>query len=185
VQFEEPGAPILAPERSDVVAAFNNEVARLIDREIYEQVERLQRNIASSGGDPRFVNRLGVLYARYGRVDEAAEQFARVLARDPRDTAALVNLGNLSLLQGELDEAYGLYEQALQYGRDPRPALVGLARTSHALGDYRALSRWFDQLENDHPETAERFADLSPDAAGARASGAITSESLLWDEEEP
>jgi len=183
VGFEEPGAPIRAPEQSQVVAAFNAEVDRFIDREIFDLVAELERSIADSGGSPRFLNRLGVLYARYGRYDDARAQFQRILESDQRNTTAMVNLGNIHLLEGRADEAAVQFESALQRSRDPRAALVGLARSAWETGDFNAVRRWYGELKTNHPDTAAQFAYLDVDAEGSRAAGVVTSESLLWDEE--
>ena len=56
---------------------------------------------------------LAYAHAAAGRRDEAARQYAAVLAIDPRSTEAAVNLGAFLLGQGRAEEALALFERAL------------------------------------------------------------------------
>jgi len=74
--YEPVGLPGAGPEVSipsidKILNGYLQEVITFIDREIYPKVAKLQAEIKRSGGSPKDVNKLGVLYARYGLMERA------------------------------------------------------------------------------------------------------------------
>ena len=183
VGFSEEGVAIAQPDRELVVAAFDAEMERFIDREIFDRVTQLERRIADRGGSPRDHNRLGVLFARYGRVADARAQFEKVIEIDPNDASAMVNIGNLLLLEGRPEEAEQRFTVALELDPERAEAMLGLARSAWEIGDFSAVRRWYNEVSLRAPTIAERYQFLDLDAGGSPAAGQVTNESLLWDEE--
>ena len=131
------------PDRAAITAAYRAELNRFVDQEIAPRVSALQKEIAARKTDPKPLNALGILYARYGRVDQAAAQF-EAAGKLGDYLPALINLGNMKFLARD-------YKNALAFtsgrrARDPKnaTALLGLARTHAVLGNDRDARTAFE-----------------------------------------
>jgi tetratricopeptide (TPR) repeat protein len=171
------------PTATVVSSSYLEELVRFIDRELAPQVAKLKAEISRSGGSPAVINRLGVLYATYGRLELAEPEFARVVASQDY-VPALVNLGNIRYLRGQLTEARLLYERA--YRRDAaNPAvLLALARVHHEGGQYDAAREYYSRLRQRDSGLAERYAylDQRGQATARAADSAEQRTAVLWDE---
>ena len=168
----------------EVSRAYRSQMNRYIDLEILPQVAQLQDQITRSNNDPRYINRLGVLYARYDLRDRAQTQFELILAQDSRHVGALVNLGNLHFLAARFEQALLYYDRARAAGPDNEAALLGVARANHELENYGTASRAYEELQERNAALADRFAYLGfrgDDAARAAEMARVT-EVVVWEE---
>lgn len=175
-----------SPESAAVARIFTEELNAFVNRQIYSRERRLLARLEDRPGDRRLLNRLGVLYARYGRNEQAREQFQAIVREEPF-APAYVNLANLAFLDGDYREAGEYYSQALEEDPYSGPALVGRARVAHRLEDYQEAEERYQVLANLAPELAERFSYLNPGAGGdgARAGAeAQLSGEVVWEETE-
>jgi tetratricopeptide (TPR) repeat protein len=159
VGFFDASVAIAAPPSAErILASFGAELDRVSLAQVADRAVELNRQIAASEAPERLMNKLGILYARYGLAAQAREQFEGALER--ADYApALVNLGNLAYASGDAKEAASLLERAaLRLPQDPA-VLIGLAKAQRAAGDEIGLA-----------ETKSRLAALDP-AAAARFDG--------------
>ncbi len=180
-----PGSASLSmPGRLEVVNALQSELIRYIDREIYPQVSKLQGKIRENKNEPRYVNRLGVLYARYGLMDKAKIQFNKILkSRDY--VPSLLNMGNLSLLKKDIKGALAYYQRAAKKEPNNPKVLLSIARASHELENYGTVRDAYEKLKVVDPDLAERFAylDLRGEEASRAAEISKAKEVMVWDEE--
>ena len=182
VAFSAGSFQVGSPPEAAVRDAFAAEMERLVTREIRGREQTLLASLRQHE-DPLARNRLGVLYARYGREDKAREQFNQAVAR--RELApALINLGNLEYLKGRMGEAVGYYERAVKADSQSAPALIALARANHAQENYGAARRYHEQAAVIDRQMAERFGYLAlRGEEAARASDAARlSGTVLWGE---
>ena len=112
VAFNIPGTQVFVPAQNLVARTFEDQMKQFVEREISEREQKLQGDVAKAPGEPRLLNSLGVLYARYGILDKAEVQFTAALKRGEY-APALLNLGNLRSLKGNLDDALVFYRRAL------------------------------------------------------------------------
>ncbi len=175
---------ITLPDRDDIKEAFTAESERFIGREISPQLSRLQNDIASNQGDRRTVNKLGVLYARYGLDSKAMEQFKKVLSREEY-LPALLNTGNLYYLQESLNEARKYYLRAEALSPDNPKVLLAVARVDHELENYGTARAAYSKLKDINPDLASRFAylDLRGNEASRAADVSQVKGVVLWEEE--
>lgn len=186
VGFSGQAANIALPSERSVLEAFRREVKLFAERELTPQEADLRKRILAAQEDPRLINALGVLYARYGLPDKAEAEFRRATAK--REFApSLVNLGNLAYQAGDMAKARDWYARADR--TQPRSALslLGLARSSYELKDYAGASRHYAALRAVDAAFAKRYDYLeSPGAGGAgtaRASDAARRrEAVEWSE---
>ena len=172
------------PDTDEVMRAYRSQMNRYIDLEILPQVAQLQNRIAGSNSDPRYINRLGVLYARYGLTERALTQFELILEQDPHHTGALVNLGNLHFMESSFEQALDYYERAGSAAPDNAAALLGVARANHELENYGTVSRAYGRLKTLDAALADRFAYLDfrgEDAARAAEMTRVT-DIVIWEE---
>ncbi len=175
-----PGAAL--PDRNQTAAAFRREVALFVDREISPRIARLEETLRRTGGDPSTRNRLGILYAQYGRNDEAEAEFVKASAGE--FLPALINLGNLALLRGRPAPARDFFERAARKAPDDPRILLGLSLSNRDTGRQAESRVAYEKLARVDGPLAERHAYLG-DAAGAagRASDTGAGPALVWAEE--
>jgi tetratricopeptide (TPR) repeat protein len=96
-----------------------------------------RRVAPTSDDEARLWFRIGVEYARLGKLALALDAYSRYLASAEADTTALGNSAELLMALGRLDEAIALYREALaieERAVDRRAHLVGLASGYLGLG---------------------------------------------------
>jgi tetratricopeptide (TPR) repeat protein len=176
---------LLTPrDRERIIDEYLREVQLFIDREISPQVRRLEESIRESGANPRVRNRLGVLYAKYGRLNDAEREFQRAFEEHDY-MPSLINLGNIALLRKEWRAALERFQTARRRDPDNPAVLVNLSRAHHELEQYRQASRMYARVQQIDPELASRYSYLDDDTvAGARAVDLTTQrERIEWHEE--
>ena len=140
-------APSLAyPSARAVVASYKGELDRFVSDELVPQVARLQEEIKRSGATSKNLNRLGVLYARYGKYAEAEAEFQKVIKRDEY-VPTLVNLANIALINGEKKAAASWLDRALKKDPANKGALAGAVRVRSELGDQAAAQKHLASAE--------------------------------------
>jgi tetratricopeptide (TPR) repeat protein len=179
------GAALDLPSERTTATAYERELNRLIERELFPRVEQLKAEISRSGGDVRLINRLGVLYARYGRQADAQKEFQKILSRGDY-FPALVNMGNIHYLNKELEQAKDYYQRA--YRKDPEnpTILVSLAKVAHDLEEYGEAEEAYNKLRVVSPKLAQQFDYLAVQGTGTARAGDTDSKRgvVLWEEEE-
>lgn len=163
-------APSLAyPASRTVVASYRGELDRFVSDELVPQVARLQEEIKRSGATSRNLNRLGVLYARYGKYAEAEAEFQKAIKREEY-VPTLVNLANIALINGEKKTAASWLDRALKKDPKSKAALMVAIRVRSDLGDTKAVQRHLASLQAVDPAAAASLAALGTASTEGRAS---------------
>jgi tetratricopeptide (TPR) repeat protein len=148
------------PEDTLVAEIYDREMSRFVRREIDPMVAKLQKAIRDSNEHPRMVNRLGVLYARYGLYDDAEKTFSGIIQAEEYPPA-LINLGNLYTQTGELEKALGFFERAYEIDGGKSALLLRLAETCYRLGQTDKTAGYFRLLREQDPDLAAENAYLA------------------------
>lgn len=183
VGFSEVKEAILLPDSEKMLKDYQRELERFISGEVQPRAAKLREELKKSPASPKLLNTLGVLYARFGLLDEAAAEFQKIL-KGGEVASALINLGNVAYLKGDSKAALGYYTRALRKAPDSSAALLGVARTSYALEDYDSMNQAMAKLKASDPEAAAKFSYLGSGGGGtARASEAGLREVDEWTDE--
>ena len=190
-QFYEPvGLPgaetkIALPLPKDVVKAFRSELDLFISRELQPQVEKLKNDIERTKGASRYINRLGVLYARYGYVDKAGSEFTRAI-ENKEYFPSLINLGNLSFMAKEMEKALGYYKRGFNLKPDNPNIILSIARTYHAMENYNSTAEYYGKLKEKDPDLAARFSylDLQKEESARAANINETGKLVFWEDDD-
>lgn len=178
-----PGAAgeVVIPQIGQVLAAYRAEAARYVDNAIYPQAQKLQSDIQASGSISA-MNRLGVLYAKYGHLDRAEGEFKQALAQRPY-LPAILNLGNLYFIQDKWKQSMQYYQQALDIDPQNSHALLAIAKADQQLSNFDDLKQKYDQLKQLDPKLASEYAYLGEGAStGGRATDIATQRrTVLWE----
>lgn len=175
-------AAAVRPAEPPLLQAFENVVSRFVAREIGPRIGRLLSEMGPSGGTVRQQNAAGLMYARYGMLAEAQEQFMR--AASVGYVPALVNLGNIAFLRKSWDEAAGWFSRALESQPENKAALLGLARARYEMDQFSASDELFSRVLKLDPSLADRFAYLSSRMEGsASRAAAVDRTGVLWSQE--
>jgi tetratricopeptide (TPR) repeat protein len=175
-------APVL-PDQAQMVKDFRDDVARLVDREIFNKVAALQAAITKSQDSPKSINALGVLYARYDLTEKAEREFKKVTVKSEY-VPALVNLGNLAFLKGDMEGALTFFNRAYKKDSKYPGALLGIARASHEIENYATVKKSFGELRQVDPDLASRFAylELKGEEATRAADILQVRDFIIWQE---
>ena len=183
VGFSEGVVAVVMPDSENLVRVYSDELYRFINAEVEPKARDLREQIREDDDNLALINKLGVLYAKFGLLDKAALEFKRIV-RTGEYAAALVNLGNIYYLKDEMPTALDYYGRALEKAPQNSVALLGLAKASYETEDYASVDSALAQLEELDPAAADKFSYLSSGAdTGSRASSAATKEISAWDEE--
>jgi tetratricopeptide (TPR) repeat protein len=171
------------PDPEKIVQKYLEEMDRFVLREISSRVAELQSQIEKARDPRKPRNSLGVLYARYGKLDLARREFEKLAAQEEY-FPALMNLGNLLYLDGQKEKALEYYNRA--YTKDPENpgAILAVARASDDLGQFDRAKQLYAVLKEKDPALAQRFAYLgTPGTEGTRAADVSDERSaVVWDE---
>ena len=160
---------LILPDAREALEAYGREMDKFIATELEPQVGRLQDEMRRTQETPALLNKLALLYARYGRLAEAEEALLKIVAT--RDyLPAFVNLGNIAYLSREPGKAAGWFERALDI--DPRnaAALSGAARSWFDAGDPGRAMTYYERLKAVDPAAANRYSYIQTGGGTERAS---------------
>lgn len=179
------GANIVLPSSQNVIDSFLAELNRFISGEIQPQIERIQSEIERTDGSSRSINKLGVLYGRYGLYPQALGEFARVLESEEY-FPTLINMGNIYFLNKEWDDALECYRRGYALSPENPACLLSLARTNYALGNLDSTAELYNSLKERDPDLAERFAYLGGQEEGAARAADMggPGDTVIWEEGE-
>lgn len=186
VGFSGEAAAISLPSEKAILEAFRRELKAYVEREVAPQEADLKKRILAAQDDPRLINSLGVLYARYGLTDRAEAEFRRATAKREY-VPALVNLGNLAYRAGDMPKAAEWYARADRAQPKSALPLLGLARCAYELKDYPAASRHYAALKAADPAFAKQYDYLDSPGIGAAGSARASEtarrrEAVEWSE---
>ncbi len=150
-------------------------------RDAWQEFEPVGLPGGDSGGSPYRINKLGILYAKYGKIDDAAEQFQKAI--DEREyVPALINLGNVYYLQENWQKALIFYQRAAAEDPDNDQAILCTAKVYHEMENYQLAQKNYDELKKINPDLAGEFAYIDMGISdGTRAADVIRQrETILW-----
>jgi len=184
VGFISGGAGVVMPDRNMLLDRYQKELRSFVNRQIGPRENILKKKIAETNSI-RAHNSLGLLYARFGLLDKAAEQFRRVLTYSEY-VPAMINLANIHYIKTDMQKALEYYSDANRKSPRNRNVLLGLARTNYELERYEKADEALTLLETEAPKLAEQFAYLASSSTEVtnRASRAIIHEVTTWEEGE-
>jgi formylglycine-generating enzyme required for sulfatase activity/tetratricopeptide (TPR) repeat protein len=181
-----PGTPesIAIRESDKILDAYGMQVMLFIDRQISSAVQLLQSRIRESNDPARWLNQLGVTYARYGLYDQAQQEFQKAI-KDQDYVPALVNIGNISFVRGDMEQAQAYYQRAfIEKPEDPE-VLLAVARVNHELENYGIVRNIYQKLKSISVGLSAKYKylELRGDEATRAAEVAGVQDQVLWVEE--
>ena len=148
-----PGAAIKFTmlEEEKIARIYSHSIDEWISREINEQVEQYLAKIQDEGKvEDR--NALGVLYGRYGLFDKAESQLK--IARRQNYLPAIMNTANVYYSMKEFELAREWYRHYLKIDGDNALALLGVAKCSYELEDFKECDEAFSKVMETTPSLA-------------------------------
>jgi tetratricopeptide (TPR) repeat protein len=172
------------PDLKKLSTAFDGQLKAFIDREVGPQEAELKRRIAATKQSTALVNRLGLLYARYGKYDQAIAELEKITGRNPF-VPALVNLGNIYFLRSDYNRALNYYSLAARQKPADAAIQISLARVQFELERYDDARAAYRRAESEDPRLAARFSYIVSDTTGvARASAQDSKGAMIWNDTE-
>ncbi len=169
------------PAADAVQRTYEREFDRFLRRETEPRIAEIQREIQQGGASARSVNKLGVLYARYGILDSAEREFRRILARESY-LPAMINLANTLYLKRELTQALSIFSEAARRSPEHPAVLLGLARVNHEMENYNQVRQSYERLARVSPSLAEQHSYLAQQGDQAARAGERSRGETPWQE---
>jgi tetratricopeptide (TPR) repeat protein len=179
VGFADGPAAAAFPAHDALLSAFRAEIGAFARTAISGRVADLKKQIQGGQNVEKAANSLGVLYAKYGLMEDARAQFL-LAVQQTKYVPALVNLGNLEFLSGDMEKARSYYEQALAAAPADSGALVGYARSLQYGGDTEGFQNAVARLAAIYPSVAVQY--FPGGVTAQRASDLETREIKEWHE---
>jgi tetratricopeptide (TPR) repeat protein len=177
--FSSASIAIPMPAESRVSSAYSDRLSQFIERQITPQVNELKARITESGNNPRVVNRLGTVYARYGLLDRALVEFRKAAAKNY--APALINIANVMFVRKDYAGALAGYKRASRVDPTEPLATVGIARTEFEMGAYADAQSSYRQAVALAPEVAAPYSYIvSENHDVGRASSATSNNRVQW-----
>ncbi|MCF7915804.1 MAG: outer membrane beta-barrel protein [Spirochaetaceae bacterium] len=182
--FEPVGLPgtatITFPDTTVVESGYKETLLLFVDNQIENKSKLLQEKIRSSGGDYYFINKLGVLYAKYALYDQALQQFTRITEQNEY-LPALVNIGNIYFLTNETEKALDYYKRASRIHPRNTKILVSLLRVYAKRDNAEQARETYNQLAQVDPDLADDYRVFTERNASANRAGMDGSRhALAW-----
>jgi hypothetical protein len=173
------------PAGAALAAKYKDVTIRFLDGEMSQQLAELNKRVKDSNSDPKALNALGVLYAKYGRYAEAQVQFKKAAEKSNKYISPLLNLGMIDFIDGKNDSALDYYTRAKNIDPSSSLAWLGIARANHALENYGAVRTALTELKRVDMALATEYAylELTGDEAAKAAEASGAKESAEWAEQ--
>ncbi|HUW68747.1 MAG TPA: hypothetical protein VMX33_00810 [bacterium] len=178
VGFAEAGLGITLPPMDRLAAAYRAELDRFSRDQVAARIASLQQQLKTGKDIEKTANRLGILYAQFGLLAEARNQFNSAI-RKAEFAPALINLGNVEYLAGDMKKARDFYARALKAAPGDSLALIGLARAAQSTGDQTTFRDTVAKLQAANPVAASTYF---PSDTASRASDAENRTVDTWNE---
>ncbi|MGA2477199.1 MAG: hypothetical protein ABSG63_00430 [Spirochaetia bacterium] len=169
------------PAEDLVRLAYGAEVAALVDSEIASRVAAINAQI-SREATPKALNSRGVVYAKYGRLELAENDFRAALGAKGDYVFALLNLGNLATIRSDAQSAYKYYNLAAQSAPGNSRAFLELSKAADALGKRDEANVAFSKAKELDPQLVAQYQAPAQEQGGTRAAESGT-RALDWVEE--
>jgi transglutaminase-like putative cysteine protease len=178
-------SPAAPPDSERVFSSFSAELNAFVAADMKPRAADLQKQLAADPENVKLMTKLGVLYARFGMLKEAQDQFMAVTKKTSDvPSSILVNLGNISYLTSKYTEALGYFRQALQKTPDSVPALLGLLLSAYEMGEKETVNVTYQALKKVDPESAKKYEYMSSEGASSGRAASAEREVTLWGNEE-
>ncbi|MBT3273996.1 MAG: hypothetical protein HN368_12640 [Spirochaetales bacterium] len=173
VALPEKPAVLDVPGRDQILKAHRSEVEKYVEAQIYSSVVALRERIRESNSNQKWVNQLGVVYARYGLYEKALEEFEAILAEEVY-LPALLNTGMIHLIRKEYSVARSFFNRAFAAAPEDPQVLLSIARVNHELENYGMVQESYSKLKALDPKLAEEYAYLAMRGEAAVRAGEIS-----------
>jgi tetratricopeptide (TPR) repeat protein len=172
---------IVLPSQAAVLLEYEKELAMLFRQEAQPQIDELKAKISASPADLRLRNSLGVLYARYGRYDQALKVLADIQQRGEY-VPAYINMGNIYYLNGNYQRARTAYEKALAKLPNHPQLIWVMARVEEKLENRDRALALVERLKELDPELAAKLGYLQAAGDSSTRSAEVEEGGVLWEE---
>jgi len=170
------------PAQDLVRLAFGAELSKIVDNEIASRVKSLDEAIQKEP-TPKSLNSRGVVYARFGRLEQAEKDFRAALNAKDDYVFALLNMGSIATLKSDTRAAYDYYGRAAHAAPDNPHALLELANAAVALGKRDEADADYASAKKLDPKLAERFQAPGQEPQGGTRASEADKGSMDWMEE--
>ncbi len=162
------GRSVPVPDREKTNLLYALDMDQLKTTGFEEQARKLQIELDSDQNNYQALISLGVLNAKFGKIEEAFSFLKKAANKFPNRPPAYVNIGNIYMLKKNYELASQMFEKASSLNPDNHKYRINLARAYYEVGKrYKAKVEYREALKA-NPGYARRYDYLDSDP-GVRA----------------
>ncbi len=165
VTLEEFGWEPDVPTKDQIAGLYKSDIDNMVGLELARKVKSIENELERDKNNPRLYNKLGIVYARYGRYGEAVENLKKALEISPALISARNNLGNVYYLKGDYKSALDEYLGALKRS-EKGIILINVAKTYYKLGEYEKAGEYYKKAVYKNKRYEEKYAYLGTVSGG-------------------
>ena len=172
------GSAVVPPPADKVAAAFAKELAAAVDLALGARLKALGPVGGQGANAAKSLNERGVLYAKYGRHDDALRDFqAAAKAGNP---AGLVNQGNIAMIRADYETALRHYRAAAQKLSGNAGLQLNIARAARAAGKAAEAEAALAKAAELDPGAARGATASIQTAQGGARAAEVGEDSPVW-----
>ncbi len=172
------GTSVALPPSDKVGAAFETELSKAVDAELGARIAEMGALPVNGPAVGNALNKRGVLYAKYGRYDDALRDLQG--AAKAGSVSALVNLGNIAMVKSDPAGAFAYYQEAAKQVTDNAGLYVNIARAAAALGKKDDAASALNKVRQIDPQAADKYAELAQAGTSGTRAAEVDSGSVVW-----
>ena len=146
----------------------------------YNIIKKYTARAEKNPNDYKALNKLGIVYAKTGKLDKALEQFKKALNFNKRFSPALVNMGNVSLIKQDYKKAATYFEKAMTLKPNNHRLQISLARAYYETGKKFQAKEQYERAIKKYPGYRTRYAYLQGGSNARAADPEERREFNLW-----
>ncbi len=122
------------PAHGLITQSLNGEVDQFINRTVREHEQELEKEYETAQKGSRYLNKLGLMYSRFGFYDKALAAFEEAISSEEY-LPGIMNAGNLCYIQGDLEKAVSYYLRATKQAPENPYIFIALSRAFYRRGE--------------------------------------------------
>jgi tetratricopeptide (TPR) repeat protein len=154
------------PPSEKIAAKLNEYIEQFLsykERTASLLVERYKEQVKSNPNDLSVRNELGIIYGKAGLIEQAKEEFLRIIEIEPTFAPSRNNLGNIYCKAGEYDLAEGEYIRAKELDKEDGGIYFNLGAMYYIQGKKEEALDMFREGFKKFPSFREAFSVLGID----------------------
>lgn len=176
------GEELARPRMGKLARLYKNDLKSLRSFSYLDKLDSMLAQLKENPEDLALLNKVGVLFARTGELDKAAESFKKTTEINENYAAGYANQANVFILQKDFGKAVKQLEKAVALQPDNHKYQISLARAYFEQGQLKKAKEHYQIAQGKFQGYERLYSYLGGESEGSRASDQLDRlEQNLWE----